>query len=76
MQIKWRNVFALALLVTAIVVAIKSARQIAAALSALGEIGPGHSPEDKMVGLIVLGLLGAIIVALARILSRNDASAK
>jgi hypothetical protein len=44
---------------------------LATLLGNLERIGPGHSPEEQTLGLIVLGLIGVCIVAIVKILTRN-----
>lgn len=40
-------------------------------LASMGHIGPGNSPEEQVKGLIAVGLLGATIVSVVRILTHE-----
>ena len=71
MEIRWRNLFAFALAVFALVVAVKGRHEIGAFLATLGALGPGHTPDEQTVGLVAFGLLAVTILALALILKSN-----
>ena len=72
MQIRWNNIIALILLVIAALLAIKLLPAIAAFLASMKDIGPGHTRDEKTFGLIALGLVGMLLVAVVRILSRGS----
>ena len=71
-MIRWTNVFLAGLLVVGVIVAIQGAPQIGAFLATIDQIGVGN-PDDQVKGLLAVGLLGVIVVCVARILvQKND----
>ena len=74
MGIKWNNIVALVLTIVLIVVLVSNPSLLELTTTNLRGIGPGHSTDDKVMGLITLGLIGVLIVAIVRILcsQRND----
>lgn len=68
MEIKWGNLIAFAMLLAAIVIAVSMGDRIVAFLHSMTDIGPGHTDEEKTMGLIAFGLVGVLIVAVVRIL--------
>ncbi len=72
MRIRWSNVVALGLVLVALWIALLMSTEIAAFLSTLGDIGPGHTPDQQLKGLMAFGLLAVTLVALIRLLLHND----
>ena len=72
MEIKWSNVVAIGLAFFAIVLLVKFGSQVGAVLGNLSAIGPGHTLEEKTLGLGVLGLILVALVAVVRIACRNN----
>jgi len=62
---------ALALALTAGVLAFRFWHALGAFLSNLARLGPGYSREEQTLGLIALGLIGACLVAVVRIVCRR-----
>jgi len=60
------------LVVVLVVLLVNCWPQITTALTSMNRIGPGHSPDEKVTGLIALGLTGAVLVAVVRILSNRN----
>ncbi|MBI3852688.1 MAG: hypothetical protein HY298_20735 [Verrucomicrobia bacterium] len=71
MKINWNNVFAACLGLAAIVLFLRHRHEVSAFLATVKRIGPGHSPEDMTLGLIVIGICGAVLVAIVRLLTQN-----
>ena len=71
MRIEWPNIFALVLAIVILTMLIKHHSPLALTLSDVAHIGPGHSQDEKTMGLLVLGVVGACLVALAKILTRK-----
>lgn len=71
MNIRWNNIAALILAVVIIVLLAKNGPAIGAFLGSMKDIGPGHTAEEKTIGLIAFGLIGACLVAIVRILTHN-----
>jgi hypothetical protein len=66
------NIAALILLVVGFWVLAKCWPDIASVLASIRNIGPGrHTADEKTVGLIALGMVGACLVAIVKILSRG-----
>jgi len=68
MEIRWRNIIPLALLVFALVVLSKAYRQIVAFLSTMTAVGPGSDSRELTCGLMAFGLMIVAVVAVVRIL--------
>lgn len=71
MKINWNNVFAAFLGLAAIVFFLRYRHAALEFLSTAKRIGPGHSPEDLTLGLLVIGICGAVLVAIVRLLINN-----
>lgn len=67
MKIRWTNLIALALVIVAIVLVSRSGRELSAVIDTMDHIGPSYSHQEQTRGLLVLGLIGVIIVAVVRI---------
>ena len=72
MRILWHNIFALILLIVAVVVAIRQRREIVGFLMTTEHIGRGGTFEEQTAGLVALGLVLVTIVALVKILTHNN----
>ena len=67
MEIKWANVAALGLVILSVVLAVRNRDELQATLGMILQVGPGHTPEEQVLGLCVLGVLcvaGVVIVRL------------
>jgi len=62
------KIVAMFLVVLLIVLVVSCWPQITAALTTLNRLGPGHSSDDRASGLVSLMLIGAVLVAIVRIL--------
>ncbi len=71
-MIKWNNVAALGFAILAVILLVRHGPTIGLALGSMKAIGPGSSPEDRTLGLITLGLVGVCLVAIVRLVIRND----
>lgn len=72
MQIRWNNIIALILLVISAVLAVRFLPAMMSFLSTMKDIGPGHTTDDKTIGLIAFGLVGITLVAVVRILTTRN----
>ena len=72
MRLKWPNIFALTLILVALMTVLRFSDHLRQTISTLPAIGPGYPPEDRTVGLLVLGLIGVTIVAVTRILAAGQ----
>lgn len=71
MNIHWDNVMILILVILALFLLSHCGQSLTAVVSNIGRIGPNHTVEEKTLGLLSLGLLGATFVAIVRIVSRK-----
>jgi uncharacterized membrane protein YqhA len=71
-QIRWNNIIALILLVLALILLVKLLPAMVVFLASMKDIGPGHTTDEKTIGLIALGLVGVLLVAVVRILTSNN----
>jgi hypothetical protein len=72
MKIRWNSVIAVILGFTAFFTLLRHREQAAAFFSTVNRIGPGNSPEDMTLGLIVIGFCGVVLVAIVRLLTHNS----
>jgi len=72
MKIIWSNVFVLCLVFLAVVIWIRHHSVIGGFLGHMDQIGPGHFPDDRLLGLMAFGLVAVCIVAIVRILTRRN----
>lgn len=72
MKIHTKNIVATLLALTAISFFLRHKNEAVAFLSTAERIGPGNSPQDTTCGLITIGLCGAVLVAVVRILTNNN----
>lgn len=71
MRIHWHNVVIVFLAGTVLVLLVRGCSPLSAVVNDVPHIGPGHSWEEKTVGLIVLGFIGLCLVAIVRLLTHN-----
>ena len=67
MRIKWNNILALAMVTFAVVIAVGLRDEIRAFLGTMAAMGPGHEPQQQMLGLIAFSLLIVTLVAIVAI---------
>ena len=72
MKIIWPNVIVVCLVFLAVVIWIRHHAAISGFLGHMDQIGPGHSPDDRLLGLIAFGLVAVSVVAIVRILTRKN----
>ena len=72
MEIKWPNVVALSLVMSSVVLAVWHHRELVAAVGSISEIGPGHTAEEKTLGLCVLGVILVSLVAVVRLVLHGN----
>lgn len=68
MEVNWTGIICLVLAIVAVVIIAKAHGHIGAFLAAMGRIGPGHTTDDKVIGVIAFGLVALLIVAIVKIL--------
>jgi len=71
MKLNINNIVAAVLALIGIIFFLRHKHEATAFLSKAEQIGPGNSPQDITVGLIAIGLCGAILVAIVRLLVSN-----
>lgn len=72
MEVKWRNVIALALALFAIAVIVKAPGEMGAFLASMQNVGPDHTPQEQTMGLLAYGLVLIAIVAVVKIVIQNN----
>jgi hypothetical protein len=72
MVIKWTNVICFALFVFLVVALIHMHESVAAFLRAMGDMGPEHSTDEKIWGLITFGVVMVGFAGILTILIRNQ----
>jgi hypothetical protein len=72
MKINSNTIIAAILGVVALVFLLRYQAPASAFLATAKRIGPGNSPEEMSLGLIVIGFAGAVLVAIVRILTNNN----
>jgi hypothetical protein len=71
MKVHWNNLIAAVLGLIALIFLLRHREQALGFLATARRIGPGNSPEDMTLGLIVVGFCAATLVAIVRILTSN-----
>jgi hypothetical protein len=72
MQLRWKNILAGLLTIVVIVLLIRNPTLFQVVADNLRGIGPGHSADEKTLGLITLGLICILIVAIVRLLVSGE----
>ncbi len=71
MKIKWANLIAFALLILGgwiLAVAYEPAKKF---LNSIQHMGPGHGMREQTMGMVVIGFLGLVVVAVVKILVKD-----
>lgn len=71
MHIHWHNIVALFLALAVVVLALRHRTEMATVLASVAGIGPGHTTEEKTLGLVTLAVCGAVLVAIVRLLTSH-----
>lgn len=71
MKININNLAALILAIGAFSIFMHNRHQALEFLSTAERIGPGNSPQDMTCGLLVIGICGAVLVAIVRLLTNR-----
>jgi uncharacterized membrane protein YqhA len=71
MRILWHNTVTFLLLIVAFVLLYKCWPEITATLATMKNIGPGHTTEEKTIGLLALGLVAAFLLGVVKILTQG-----
>lgn len=66
------SIIAMVLVIIVIVLLVNAWPQITATLATMHRLGRGHSSDDKVTGLVTIGLIGALLVAVVRILNKHN----
>ena len=73
-EIRWGAVTALVFMVGAFVIAVVYRDAITRFLGTMQTIGPGHTTDEQVLGLIAFGIIAMLIVAVVRLF--RDANSK
>lgn len=71
MRILWQNILAFSVLVVIGVMALRYHTAIGTFLGSIAHIGPGHSDDERTLGLIAFGIVAVLFIAALRILTNN-----
>jgi hypothetical protein len=71
MRIRWQSIFALMLIVVFVIAVSTQKTAIGQFLGSIGNLSPGHSPEEQVLGLIALMIVMVGFIVAVRSLSRN-----
>jgi len=71
MNIHWENLIAAILALGALALLVRYRHAVAAFLSGIERVGPGFNPDEQAMGLIAFGIIGAILVAIVKILTQK-----
>jgi hypothetical protein len=74
MNIHWRNIGILIFVIIIAFLLLRHGPAVSGVVDDLGRIGPGHTNDEKTVGLLALGFIGVSLVAIVRLLTRNGPS--
>ena len=72
MEIKWHNIFSLVFLIFTFILLMKFWNAIGAFLMTMRNIGPDHTPEEQVPGLIAFGLIIVLLVAIVKLLTSGN----
>lgn len=70
MNIHWQNVFIALFLIALLLLLAMEGRSITAFLGSWRHFGPGYPPDERFVGMLAFGLIGVLIVAITKLLTR------
>ncbi len=71
MRIHWSRVIALTLTLTGLIILLRYRHAIMGFLTNVERIGPGNSPEDQVMGLLAIGMIGVCVVSVVKILTHR-----
>ena len=71
MKILWHRVIAFGLAVFAFWIFLTHREAVIGTARTMERIGPGHSPDEQTLGLLILALLCVTVVALVKILTHR-----
>lgn len=71
MKPKLHNIFILLFTLLAGFLLLRHGHAISEVMDHLERIGPGHSNDEKTVGLLALGFIGVTLVAIVKLLTQN-----
>ncbi len=73
MKPRWDNIFALGLIVFSLLLLTSFPVQISSFLKSVEHAGPGHTPDEQLMGLMAFGLIAiSLLGAIKIVLQRNS----
>ena len=73
MKPRWDNIFALGLIVFSLLLLTSYPVQIGSFLNSVEYAGPGHAPDEQLMGLMAFGLIAiSLLGAIKIVLQRNS----
>lgn len=70
-EILWHRVAAVLLAALGFIILVARRQEVRIAWTNIGLLHPGASFEEQVAGLLTLGILGAILVAVVRLLTKD-----
>jgi len=71
MTTRWNNIIALILFVIALVLGVRFLPAIVGFLGSMNDIGPGHTTDEKTMGMMAFGLVAILLVAVVKVLTQG-----
>jgi ABC-type Fe3+ transport system permease subunit len=71
MEMKWTNLLCFVLVIFSVWLLIHMQESVVAFLSALGQLGPEHSTDEKFWGLIAFSVVAIVLVGVLTVLRQN-----
>ncbi len=72
MKIRWTNVFVFGMTIAVILLFKEYGSEIIGFLRSMKNIGPGHSTEEKTIGLMAFGLIAILVVSIVKIITQTS----
>ena len=71
MKLKLHNIVILFLTLLTVFLLLRHGHAISEVVDHLGRIGPGHSNDEKTVGLLALGFIGVTLVTIVKLFAQD-----
>lgn len=76
MKIHLRNIFILILSLVVAFLLLRYGRSVVHAISCIERLGPGHSADEQLAGVMAIGFIGVSVVAIVRLLTQGGGSGR
>ena len=72
MKPRWDNIFALGLIVFSLLFLTSYPMQIGSFLRSVEYAGPGHTPDEQLMGLMAFGLIAMTLLGVIKIVLQHN----